>query len=50
MIARLVFGSTRAVLMIGTRAFKFARNRHGARCNRFEAKLYASTRPAHCDI
>jgi hypothetical protein len=33
-------GTTRAVLCIGRLAFKFARSRHGARCNRYEADLY----------
>jgi hypothetical protein len=33
-------GTTRAVLCIGSLAFKLARSGRGGRCNRFEAELY----------
>jgi hypothetical protein len=33
-------GTTRAVVCVGSLTFKFARSRHGARCNRYEARLY----------
>jgi hypothetical protein len=33
-------GSTRAVLVLGPLALKFARGERGRRCNRFEAEMY----------
>ncbi len=33
-------GATRAVLVLGPLALKFARGERGRRCNRFEARLY----------
>jgi hypothetical protein len=38
-------GTTRAVLCVGSLAFKFARSRHGARHNRYEADLYRRSSP-----
>jgi hypothetical protein len=35
-----VSGTVRAVLCVGPFAFKLARSRHGALCNRYEADLY----------
>ena len=33
-------GATRAILVLGPVALKFARGERGRRCNRFEAHLY----------
>ena len=38
-LATICQGTTRAVVGIGELAFKLARSRRGARCNRFEADL-----------
>jgi hypothetical protein len=37
-------GTTRTVLSVGPLAFKFGRGEYGARCNRYEAELYARSR------
>jgi hypothetical protein len=39
------YGNTRAVVCVGSLAFKFARSARGARCNQFEAKLYRRANP-----
>jgi hypothetical protein len=38
-------GTTRAVLIVGSIAIKFALHERGARCNWFEADLYGRTTP-----
>jgi hypothetical protein len=40
MLPTICHGTTRAVVCIGKLAFKLARSRRGAQCNRFEADLY----------
>jgi hypothetical protein len=39
------YGNTRAVVCVGSLAFKLARSALGARCNQFEAKLYRRSNP-----
>jgi hypothetical protein len=40
MSTTIYYGTTRSVVCVGKLAFKLARSRRGARCNRFEAELY----------
>jgi hypothetical protein len=43
-------GNTRAVICVGSLAFKLARSARGGRCNQFEAKLYRSSNPKRQEL